>query len=42
MTIPQTFDEAFARVDELVSIFTENEPHFLSRVGTKLMSTPVR
>ncbi len=30
MPIPQTFDEAFARVRELVSIFNENEARYLS------------
>jgi len=30
MAIPQTFDEAFARVQELVSIFNENEARYLS------------
>lgn len=30
MAIPQTFNEAFARVKELVSIFSENEARYLS------------
>src|SRR5260370_37839997 len=30
MAIPQTFDEAFTRVKELVSIFTDNESKYLA------------
>ncbi len=30
MAIPQTFDEAFERVEEHVSIFSENESKYLS------------
>jgi len=30
MTIPQTFDEAFERAKQLVSIFSENEGKYLS------------
>jgi adenine-specific DNA-methyltransferase len=30
MAIPQTFDAAFARVNELVSIFNQNEARYLS------------
>ncbi len=30
MAIPQTFDEAFTRVKELVSIFQQNEERYLS------------
>lgn len=30
MTIPQTFDEAFTRVKELVAIFGENKSFYTS------------
>ena len=30
MTIPQSFDEAFERVKQLVSIFSQNEQRYLT------------
>jgi len=33
MAIPQTFDEAFERAKQLVSIFNENEGKYLLALG---------
>lgn len=35
MPIPQTFDDAFTRVQELVAVFKQNESFYLAPLTTK-------